>query len=61
VLKAAGLVADRPVGRRRLYAVDPAGLEALRAYLERMWGQALADYRRTAEGGSGPNERKGER
>jgi hypothetical protein len=61
VLKAAGLVADRAAGRRRLYAVDPAGLEALRAYLEGMWGQALADYRRAAEGGTGPTEQKGER
>ena len=61
VLKAAGLVADRAAGRRRLYAVDPAGLEALRAYLEGMWGQALADYRRAAEGGPGPTEQKGER
>ena len=61
VLKAAGLVADRAAGRRRLYAVDPAGLEALRAYLEGMWGQALADYRRAAEGGTGPTEQKGKR
>jgi DNA-binding transcriptional ArsR family regulator len=49
VLKAAGLVSDRPAGRRRLYAVDPAGLEALRAYLEGFWGQALASYQRAAE------------
>ena len=61
VLKAAGLVADRAAGRRRLYAVDPAGLEALRAYLERLWGRALADYRRAAEGGTEATEDKGER
>ena len=61
VLKAAGLVVDRAAGRRRLYAVDPAGLEALRAYLEGMWGRALADYRRAAEGGTGPTEQEGER
>ena len=61
VLKAAGLVADRAAGRRRLYAVDPAGLEALRAYLEGMWGRALADYRRAAEGGTGPTDQEGER
>ena len=61
VLKAAGLVADRAAGRRRLYAVDPAGLEALRAYLEGMWGRALADYRRAAEGGTGPTEQERER
>ena len=60
VLKAAGLVADRAAGRRRLYAVDPAGLEALRAYLEGLWGQALAGYRQAAEGETEPTEDKGE-
>jgi DNA-binding transcriptional ArsR family regulator len=61
VLKAAGLVADRADGRRRLYAVDPAGLDALRAYLEGLWGQALASYRRTAEGGTDESEEEGQR
>jgi DNA-binding transcriptional ArsR family regulator len=61
VLKAAGLVADRAAGRRRLYAVDPAGLDALRGYLEGLWGQALASYRQTAEGGTEPTEEEGER
>ena len=61
VLKAAGLVAARPAGRRRLYAVDPAGLDALRAYLEGLWGQTLASYRQAAEGGTEPTEEKGER
>ena len=61
VLKAAGLVADRAAGRRRLYAVDPAGLDALRGYLEGLWGQALASYRQTVEGGTEPTEEEGER
>jgi DNA-binding transcriptional ArsR family regulator len=63
VLKAAGLVADRAAGRRRLYAVDPAGLDALRAYLEGLWGQALASYQAATEGdaGSGETEGKGKR
>ena len=30
VLKDAGLVVDTQAGNRRLYAVDPAGVEALR-------------------------------
>jgi hypothetical protein len=38
-----------------------AGLDALRAYLEGLWGQALASYRQTAEGGTEPTEEKGER
>ena len=49
----------KAAGRRRLYAVDPAGLDALRAYLEGLWGQALASYRQTAEGGAEPTEEKG--
>src|SRR4029450_8128490 len=61
VLKAAGLVADRAAGRRRRDAVDPGGPDALGAYLEGLWGQALASYRQTAEGGAEPTEEKGER
>jgi DNA-binding transcriptional ArsR family regulator len=49
VLKEARLVADRPEGNRRIYAVDPTGLGALRADLDRFWGQALANYKRVVE------------
>jgi DNA-binding transcriptional ArsR family regulator len=49
VLKEAGLVLDRPVGTRRIYRIDPDGLAALRADLERFWGQALATYKATVE------------
>ena len=49
VLKDARLVVDRPVGNRRIYAVDPTGLGALRADLDRFWGQALANYKRVVE------------
>jgi len=49
VLRDAGLVSDRRVGTRRVYAVDPAGLEALRAYWERFWVQVLDGYRALAE------------
>jgi DNA-binding transcriptional ArsR family regulator len=49
VLKRAGLVADRPVGTRRVYRLDPDGLEALRAQLERFWTQALAAYKQVVE------------
>jgi DNA-binding transcriptional ArsR family regulator len=61
VLKAAGLVSDRAAGRRRLYAVDPAGLDTLRAYLEGLWGQALASYRRAVEDGPDQTEGKEQR
>ena len=49
VLKEAGLVVDRPVGRRRIYQVDPDGLAALRADLERFWGKTLAGYKAAVE------------
>jgi DNA-binding transcriptional ArsR family regulator len=49
VLKEAGLVVDRPVGSRRIYRVDPDGLAALRADLERFWGKALAAYKAAVE------------
>jgi DNA-binding transcriptional ArsR family regulator len=53
VLKSAGLVRDRPVGTRRVYQLDPAGLEVLRADLDRFWAQALADYAKTIDESKG--------
>jgi DNA-binding transcriptional ArsR family regulator len=50
VLKDARLVVGRPVGNRRIYEVDTAGLGALRGDLERFWAQALANYKRVVEG-----------
>jgi DNA-binding transcriptional ArsR family regulator len=49
VLKGAGLVVDRPVGTRRIYAVDPDGVEALRAYLDQFWSKTLAAYKAVVE------------
>ena len=49
VLKDAGLVIDRHVGTRRIYQVDPDGLAALRADLERFWGNALTAYTAAVE------------
>jgi DNA-binding transcriptional ArsR family regulator len=44
VLKLSGLVVDRAQGTRRIYRVDPAGVAATRAYLDQMWGAALAAF-----------------
>ncbi len=44
VLKEAGLVIDRAEGNRRLYAVDPNGLFALRGFLELFWADALRGF-----------------
>jgi DNA-binding transcriptional ArsR family regulator len=58
ILKHAHLVVDRPEGNRRLYALNPAGVEALRAYFDRFWDQALAAYKRAADtrGAETPHE-----
>lgn len=49
VLKDAGLVTAEPVGTRRIYRVNPDGLAALRADLERFWGRTLAAYKTVVE------------
>jgi DNA-binding transcriptional ArsR family regulator len=49
VLKDAGLVVDRAVGTRRIYQLDPDGVGALRAQLDRFWSRALATYKEIAE------------
>jgi DNA-binding transcriptional ArsR family regulator len=49
VLKRAGLVSDRQEGTRRVYQVDTRGLQAMRAYLDRFWDQALAAFKAAAE------------
>ena len=49
VLKRAHLVVDRPVGTRRVYELDPAGVDELRTYFERFWNHALAAFKRAAE------------
>jgi DNA-binding transcriptional ArsR family regulator len=49
VLKDAGLVVDRPIGNRRIYRLNPDGVEAMRAYLDRFWNQALAAFKVAAE------------
>jgi DNA-binding transcriptional ArsR family regulator len=42
VLKDAGLVSDRQDGARRIYAIDPQGLGAVRAWLDQFWDGAMA-------------------
>lgn len=49
VLKQAGLVSDEAVGTRRIYRVRSDGLQAIHAYLDQMWGQALAGYQLAAQ------------
>lgn len=49
VLREAGLVTERAHGTRRIYALQADGPEAVREYLEQVWGEAAARFRLTAE------------
>ena len=49
LLKDAGLVVEEPRGTRRVYRLHAQGVEAVRAYLERVWGEAAARYRLVAD------------
>jgi DNA-binding transcriptional ArsR family regulator len=49
VLKEAGLVADRAEGTRRLYRLHDEGIEAVRSYLEQVWGEAAARFKLAAD------------
>ena len=49
VLKEAGLVTDHAAGTRRIYQIDPAGMESLRDYAQSFWSAALTRYARAAE------------
>ncbi|HEU5075328.1 MAG TPA: metalloregulator ArsR/SmtB family transcription factor [Polyangiaceae bacterium] len=49
VLKQAGLVVEERAGTRRIYSVDPRGVGALRAELDKFWSDALTAYKRVVE------------
>ncbi|MGH9135427.1 MAG: ArsR/SmtB family transcription factor [Acidimicrobiales bacterium] len=49
VLKDADLVIDRAAGTRRLYQLNPEGVDAMRAYLDRFWDRALAAFAAAVE------------
>jgi|SRR5579872_2728271 len=56
VLKEAGLVSDHPEGARRIYAIDPQGLGAMRAWLDQFWDTALMAFKAEAERSQSDNE-----
>jgi DNA-binding transcriptional ArsR family regulator len=49
LLKEAGLVVEEPRGTRRVYRLHDQGVEAVRGYLERVWGDAVGRFRLVAE------------
>jgi DNA-binding transcriptional ArsR family regulator len=58
VLKAAKLVVNSAEGTRRLYTVNPRGLEVLRTWLNGFWDEALAAFKEAAERETKKHERK---
>jgi DNA-binding transcriptional ArsR family regulator len=48
VLKDAGLVQEEAAGTRRIYRLQEQGIEAVRGYLEQLWGDAAVRFRLTA-------------
>ncbi len=49
LLKDAGLVSMQPQGTLRLYQLDEAGARTVRAYLEKVWGEAARRFTIVAE------------
>jgi DNA-binding transcriptional ArsR family regulator len=49
LLREAGLVEEQPRGTQRIYRLHEAGLEAVRSYLEEVWGAAAARFQLLAE------------
>lgn len=54
VLKAAGLVADRAEGTRRVYYIDPHGLGPLRKWIDQSWHEALGAFQAEVEKSNEP-------
>jgi DNA-binding transcriptional ArsR family regulator len=49
VLKDGGLVVSNAEGTRRIYRLNPDGVSALRAYLDRAWAEALTAFGKAAQ------------
>ena len=49
VLKEAGLVSERPNGTRRLYRIEPQGVQGLRDYFDGFWAEALEAFKAAVE------------
>ncbi|WP_040866486.1 ArsR/SmtB family transcription factor [Nocardia exalbida] len=61
VLEQAGLVTHEAVGTRRVYRLNPTGIDALRAYFTHFWTTAMSAFqdeanRRAAEQRAGKEE-----
>jgi DNA-binding transcriptional ArsR family regulator len=57
-LKDGGLVVSQAEGTRRVYRLNPNGVNALRAYLDRIWAEALTAFQKAAEAAPIDNEQE---
>ena len=58
LLRAAGFVDQRAEGTERIYSLEADGVAAVQAYLETVWGDAIARFRIVAENTSPTTEPK---
>ncbi len=58
LLSQAGLVSDQQVGARRLYQLHELGIDALRSYVESVWGHAAARFRLYVENTGPPGPQR---
>ena len=49
MLKDGGLVVSQAQGTRRIYRLNPDGVTALRAYLDRVWEEALTAFAKATQ------------
>jgi DNA-binding transcriptional ArsR family regulator len=49
VLKDGGLVVSHAEGTRRVYRLNPDGVAAMRAWLDRVWAESLTAFQKAAE------------
>jgi len=57
LLRDAGLVTEQAEGTRRIHHLHEQGLQAVQAYLERVWGDAATRFRMLADNTGSPPER----
>jgi len=56
LLREAGMVVEEPQGTRRIYRLHDEGIEAVRAYLAGVWGDAATRFRIVAENTRPPQD-----
>jgi DNA-binding transcriptional ArsR family regulator len=60
LLKDAGLVGEEQDGTRRIYRLRTEGVDAMRTYLEEVWGDVAVRFRIAAENTTPDRRRRGD-